>query len=647
MKTIHYISAFSTVLASVTLTYAREIVVSHDGRGEFSSIAAAAAEAKAGDIVVVEPGIYRETVLVQSDGVEGSNVVFRSRVRGAAVVTGSEIWRNPWREWKGRVVASPIDVSKFAGGVRNPYLRAVSINPVDEWKAARPYTNGIVSADTQLPKTLGQIFVDGEQMTEATSLRILEEGENTWMVSPDGKEILVHPSKRLEPLAERTIEWTVRERVFAADRRERRFVTVSGFSFRHCANQGPFPQYGMVDTCSGKDWTIEHNEIAYAKTIGLAIGCQSFRRGEDMPDVPPDQRGRTSGDRHLVRFNHVHDNGLSGIAGIRMSGVQILNNIVERNHREVFGFPEITWFEMGGIKLHCSDTLIAGNIVRDNDGFGIWLDTNYAGSRITGNLVLNNAAAGIFFESDFGNALADNNIVAFTRSTSKRFPGDGIYSHNGSCVTVAHNLILANSGAGVRFRVVRRSKIRGADPACATNRFCNNIFFNNSRGTVIYPSQEDVVAGTVFSGNMYLGNDHERGEQPGFMFDGKEDLAGWTGSLKGATPEEWSAPYGWDRDSLCTRDIDTGRATNVLDMPPGGNIEVDSYNLMMRMSLPARFDNFMSRAIDGLGSDYRGRPYPAAGKRVKPGPFQDVRFADTRISIMPYSRESVQSKENR
>ena len=146
MKTNCYISAFSGVLLSTTLACAREIVVSPDGSGEFSSIAVAAAAAKAGDVVLVDPGIYRETVLVQSDGSEGSNVVFKSRVRGAAVVTGSEIWRNPWREWKGRVVASPIDQSKFSGGVRNPYLRAVSINPIDNWNAARPYTNGVVSA---------------------------------------------------------------------------------------------------------------------------------------------------------------------------------------------------------------------------------------------------------------------------------------------------------------------------------------------------------------------------------------------------------------------------------------------------------------------------------------------------------------------
>ena len=626
---------------------AATLVVTPEG-GAFTSVAAAAQAARAGDTVLVKPGVYRESVLVCADGTAEQPIVFKSERRHGAVVTGSEVWRNPWRPLAGEtgIQASEIETSWFRNGLRNPYLRWVSVNPNDPWIPARPHTNGVFNAQTRLKQTLGQIFVDGEPLSEATSLAMLREGPDTWMVSPDGREIWLHPSAAREPFADRKVEWTVRDRLFAADRRGRRHIVVDGFVFRHCANQAPFPQVGMVDTCAGEDWLVEHNEIAFSKTVGLAVGGQSFRGCKDMPDVPKDQRGKRAGLRHLVRWNHVHDNGVSGIAGWNMRGCRIVNNLIERNHREVFGPPEISWSEMGGIKLHGSDTLIAGNVVRDNDGFGIWLDTNYEGSRITGNLVLNNAMAGIFFESDFGRATADHNIVAYSRGTDKRFPGDGIYSHNGSCVTVAHNLLVANAGAGVRFRVVRRGDIRGVPPACATNRFFNNVFFDNSRGAIAYPSRPDVVAGTEMDGNIYLANDHETGDLPStFCFDDKEDLTGWTGKLRGVALGEWTKPFGWDAQSLCT-DAGKGTANGTVDVPPGGRIQLDSYSLVLKANGSPRLDAFRAKAIAGLedATDFRGRRYPPAGNAVKPGPFQDVPLASARISVNPYDRTTRERK---
>jgi parallel beta-helix repeat protein len=56
---------------------------------------------------------------------------------------------------------------------------------------------------------------------------------------------------------------------------------------------------------------------------------------------------------------------------------------------------------MGAIKLHfCVDTLLEGNLIRDNDCFGIWLDNTYRGARVTRNVLLNNQREGIFCELD-------------------------------------------------------------------------------------------------------------------------------------------------------------------------------------------------------------------------------------------------------
>ena len=83
-------------LCAAGVLNARTITVDANGGADFSSIDAAMEAAAPGDVVSVAPGVYREEVRARRSGTEKNPIVVESAVRGAAVVRGSEVWKNAW-----------------------------------------------------------------------------------------------------------------------------------------------------------------------------------------------------------------------------------------------------------------------------------------------------------------------------------------------------------------------------------------------------------------------------------------------------------------------------------------------------------------------------------------------------------------------
>ena len=68
----------------------------------FKTINQAASVARAGDEVIVAPGIYREQVVPRFGGTEDAPIVYRSEKLLGAVITGSEVLKG-WKKYKGDV----------------------------------------------------------------------------------------------------------------------------------------------------------------------------------------------------------------------------------------------------------------------------------------------------------------------------------------------------------------------------------------------------------------------------------------------------------------------------------------------------------------------------------------------------------------
>ena len=629
----------ATCIAAISPANARTIVVDCRGGGDFATIQAAADVAQPGDEVIVSPGVYREEVRVAASGRKGAPIVFRSATRGGAVIKGSDVWTNEWQPLPGSegCFESEIDAARFKGRV-NPYVTTISISGSDKSRPARPVAGADES--TFAPRTLGQIFVGGEQLTEVTSLASLRRSSGTWMVSYDGRKVWIHPQRSDFVSSRQEVEWSVRSRVFHAQRRGFRYIVLDGFVVEHGANQGPFPQIGLVDTRSGMDWTIQNCVIRHAKTIGLSIGGETWDAAK-IADVPEQDRRLMTGSGHLVRNCVVSDCGAAGIAGWQPGMSYIVNNVLERNNRGCYGWPEKYWGETAAIKLHISKCVIAGNVIRDNDATGIWLDTGFDKSRVTGNIIVNNRRYGVMLESAYANALIDNNVIAMTRPWDSFDAGDGVYSHNGSCITVAHNLVFGCAGAGVRFRTLWGKLQDGRAYETSTNSFVGNIFCLNSGGDLVIACTNSTSRGVVSDYNVYFGNTYLAERAPTYPFRfanyniGGETWTGlharvsaaagtnampfaaWRAMGNPATLPQWRVVQGMDEHSFAG-------ALQKLDLA--------AQEMTLTWSCPAEACAIAVPPVPGIDRDYLGNPYPEAGGTARPGPFQDTSLLSTNVA---------------
>jgi parallel beta-helix repeat protein len=454
----------------------------------FNSINEAALRAKPGDTILVFSGIYRELVAPVISGTPDNPIVFFAAPGENPVIKGSDVWRNEWKQFEPgtNVYTSLLDKTVF--GKYNPFFIPLK------------RMSGRLS--------LGQIFIDGEYYLQVDSLKDVLQSPGSWMLSYDSTQIIVHYkiSNNKDSIHNCLVEFSVREKIFSPAIRGLGYIHVEGFAMEHCANQFPSgfyhekgaPQAGAISTRAGHHWTIRNNTIRFAKSLGIDCGYGGVL---DMPDVntifPPTE----SIGYHLIEHNTITDCGAGGIAGAYQRESVIQYNTIERCNNLGFTAPET-----GGIKVHFFfDGIIKGNLIRDNQCNGIWLDNQWYGSRVTGNTILNCTGQGIFVEMGNGPCLVDNNVVAYTKI------GDGIYLHDASGVTIAHNLILANTHFGFYARIVTE---RYADnylnqnelTGCFNLNVLNNIFIDNYRGNICLPPEDGKRVKNNYSDfNLFIG----------------------------------------------------------------------------------------------------------------------------------------------
>ncbi len=607
----------------------------------FRTIQAAAERAEPGDRVLVRAGTYRERVMPPRSGTEEAPIVYEAMPDERVEVKGSEPWTSPWTAdgENPRIVSSPIDESWFAE-IPNPYRLAIRIAPPGQaGDLARPLPEE--ERNQPWPRTLGQIFVRGEPLVQVESLPLLRSMEGSWIVSADGATLQVHlpgdlPPERLLP----TLEWSVRNRIFAPYRRGLRHIHVRGFVFEHCANQGPFPQGGAVSPRTGSGWVIENNTIRFAKTVGLDVGSECWAVA-NLPETAEEDRRLMIRTAHspapslIVRNNTISDNGLCGIAGWQSSNVRIYNNRIERNNRLSFSKADARWEEWGGIKLHHAyQTVIAANIVRFNEGAGIWLDNGYNHAHVTGNLVVGNRLAGIMMELGAGSVLIDHNIVAHTRSDGGFYDGIGIYAHDASGLTVAHNLLLGNAGAGVLQRTVSARAYGGKPVGTSDNQIVNNIFLNNEKGAISLPFENSVATGNHCDHNLFLGggaffrlNKYSRDT---FAWEdvwtklreaellAEDETPTGPGVFRQLDLDAWRAATGWDRDSVAAA---------------AKGWEILPYRMLLRLDVPEALLALACPPVPETTVDFQGFPREGNGT---PGPFQNLASGKHELPLTPY-----------
>ena len=615
------------------------------------TISRAAELAQPGDVVSVQAGVYREWVRPARGGTKDKPIVYEAT--GEVVVKGSESWKPQWTadsKAKGVYYAplaaalfpQPAGVSgtAYAGG-NNPYLVGISVEGDDQNIVARPASAfsdkykkwQAKNGKDRLPLTLGQLFADGKPLFQRERSADVEATPGTWIVNEAGDGMIVHFEGEKAP-DEYALELTTRNRIFAPIRRGLAYIQIRGFVFEHCANQGPFPQSGAVSVRSGWNWVVEGNTIRYAATVGIDVGSETWGV-ESLRQTVKGDRHVIIGGGHLIRNNTICDNGLAGLVGWNAGGLKIIGNCVTRNNTRghaVGALYGTGWWEQSGIKLHNADALIEGNLVYDNDAFGIWIDNGFRNARLVRNVVYGNRLAGIFLELGKGPCWIENNVIAQNR-------GDGIYTHDASKVIIANNLIAQNSHFGVWMHVVSDRKIGKDLVQCSEHQIINNLIVGNYRGAICLPmatprSKNNQSDGNVFfdgswmdatrpsvfrlnrnNGFVNLGDNQGQPASEADVADPKQSAM----TDKDLSLKEWAALTGRDTQSVA------GVVSRLAFIPQEKMVQFD----LDLKKLPKA-----ARVAETLKFDWSGariKPDDA----VWPGPWQDLTAGRNQFSVWP------------
>ena len=645
------------------------------GTGEkpFLTINKAAALAMPGDTILVREGVYRERVNPARGGEAGRPIVYRAAEGEDVYVRGSEEFRPVWEKVKDgeNVYKAPLDPVLFGINAYHGFLDA-------EVYKGNPYhlnfNREVVARPTdkeEMPTTLGQIFVDGKPLTEVNTYREVCENAFTWIVGAQGDCVYVNLPCGKKTIEDFLIELSVRHTIFAPLKRGLSHIHVIGFVFEHGTNhfptwgKGAWAQVGLVSCRSGSHWRIEGNVVRYAKGVGIDCGSEGGRENMEFPGEDGNfnaklhariEKGETGSfddlpGHHVIVNNHIVNNGHCGLTGLGHVGTQVIGNVIEKNNRTGYTSP---WWEFGGIKFHFFyNGLIKNNLIRDNDAHGIWLDNNFRGSRVTGNVIVNNLWSGVNVELGRGPVLIDNNVIAYTRQ------GSGVYGHDASDVTIAHNLIYANYNFGVWFAYCT-SRVKNED-GCWDIKTFNNMILGNRGGAIAYPMPWECAGNNTSDNNLLMGSGEYLDEGSGpfpplSQFTNKThcgQFQEWCGAKVPMTKEntlalfeklcaengvaadempnlkQWSDHYWvtWDIwKKILKNDVNSRQCSTIKD-------GLQTRALSFSFKFDDTLDKIACKPVPGVTHDFFDNPIPQ--DRAKPGPFQHVKTGQNTIVLWP------------
>ncbi|MEA1895631.1 MAG: S-layer protein domain-containing protein [Euryarchaeota archaeon] len=141
----------------------------------------------------------------------------------------------------------------------------------------------------------------------------------------------------------------------------------------------------------------------------------------------------------IIRNNIIKDNEGWGVS-VGWGGAQIKDNIISHNRANFVTSGN------GGLLLRGSQSVITGNTIVYNEGYGIH-SYNTKSFTIKNNVISGNAADGLSFSVPSGSGTA--NVMANTVTGNT---GDGITCNPSSVLNLSNNIVASNSGHGVFFK---------------------------------------------------------------------------------------------------------------------------------------------------------------------------------------------------
>lgn len=184
------------------------------------TIAAGLNKLFAGDTLVVQEGIYRESITITRSGTENQPIVIMAEPLGSVTIRGSQLVTN-WTKLESSNIYVhdnwPFYFGRWNATLKNGDLQA-------------QFTNEM-SNDTSTSFALNQIFVDTNLIMEVARLENMVEG--SFYIDPSAQRIYLWLSDQADPNSKK-IEVTNQPVLLKCI--SKKFIQVKGFNFEYCAN---------------------------------------------------------------------------------------------------------------------------------------------------------------------------------------------------------------------------------------------------------------------------------------------------------------------------------------------------------------------------------------------------------------------------
>ncbi len=336
----------------------------------FKTIRHAIETALPGDTVLLEPGTYRESLIINNSGTEGKPITIAAQTFGTVVIDGADSIAGWTRDGGNKPIYTTDWNHDF---FFSPKVRTHFGPKTDGSSTAIGYAEQFIQVDPAAGEKI---------LTQVLDYYDLTEGK--FFVDYTNHKVSVYLNGGADPSKVQVLGST-RSVLASPGTGSGSNITMKGLIFRHAAN---FAQRWAVKT--GDGWRMEDCLVEKCNAGGMGVGGT----------------GAT-----LLRVTS-QDNGQLGLGGSKNINSTLEECISQRNNYKGFSAGN----EAGGGKFSASDGLRVLNcIYRDNNGIGLWLDfknKNYliSGGKYTGNHYEKPAymGAGIMIEISDGPGKIEN-----------------------------------------------------------------------------------------------------------------------------------------------------------------------------------------------------------------------------------------------
>ena len=339
--------------------------------------------------VIVNAGVYRETVDISSYASTGAALTVESSTPGAAVIAGSDVLTG----WSDR--GSGIYAHSW-----NQNLGACAV------PSGWPSTFPAIARRTEM------VFVNGNPLTQVVSSSQLRPG--TFFVDDSADTMLVAPPAGVS-IWNSNVEAAVRSNTLNIAGRSN--VVLRGLVFRHAAN---CMNTSGANIYNSTNVLVDSIQALWNNWGGLGI---------------------YSSNNITVQGSVASHNGGVGLMGARDQNAIFSYNESDYNNWRGAQAALFDW-GMGGTKLmYMRNATVQNHFSYNNQAQGLWFDTDNENITINNATLVGNVMAGLQLEADQGPVRLQNSLLCSN--------GAGVNVLNVQKLSITNNALYNNGGTGI------------------------------------------------------------------------------------------------------------------------------------------------------------------------------------------------------